>query len=254
MKRTLTTLLLCLILGASAFAQGGQDKKPADSKPADAPSVDQILNKYVEASGGKAAIEKQTSRMAKGTFEIPAMGASGTAEVYEKAPNKSLIVITIPGFGVVQEGFNGTVAWSQNPQEGLREKSGQELADTKLDAEFYKTLKLKQLYPKITFKGKEKVGDKEAYHLEATPAEGSTEQWYFDAASGLLIRSDSERETPQGKMPVKTFMEDYRDVNGVKMPFSMRQELPMFTLTIKIDEVKPNVPIDDAKFNKPSGQ
>jgi hypothetical protein len=253
MKRTITTILVILVAALSALAQ---EKKPAEAaKPAEAmPTVDQILNKYVQALGGKAVIEKLTSRVSKGTLDIPAMGANGPFELYEKAPNKTLVVITIPGFGVVQEGYNGTVAWSQEPTSGLREKTGTELADTRLDSEFYKPIKMKQLYPKLTLKGKEKVGDKDAYVIEATPAEGSPEKWYFDAQSGLLVRTDQERESPAGKLPIETYLEDYKDVDGTKVPMLVRQTNPAISFTIKLEEVKHNVPVDDAKFNKPAAQ
>lgn len=246
MKRTLTTLLLCSLIAVAAFAQG------AAPKPADLPTVDQVLDKYVQMLGGKAAMEKITSTASKGTFEIAAFGATGSAEVWEKAPNKAALKLDIPGFGLVLEGFNGTVAWSQDPQSGLREKTGAELAATKLDSDFYKPLKLKQLYPKITVKGKEKVGDKDAIVLTATPADGAPETWYFDATSGLQMRMDLERETPQGKTAVQVFLEDYKEVDGIKVPHTMRQVTSAFTIVIKLDEVKHNVAIDDAKFAKPS--
>ena len=248
MKRTATILLLCSLMAIAAFAQAGAQK------PADMPTTDQILDKYVQMLGGKAAMEKITSTASKGTFEIPAFGATGSAEIWEKAPNKTALKLDIPGFGLVLEGFNGTVAWSQDPQSGLREKTGAELAATKLDADFYKPLKLKQLYPKIALKGKEKVGDKDAYVLTATPAEGAAETWYFDATSGLLIRLDLERESPQGKMAVQVFQEDYKEVDGIKIPHTVRQVTSAFSITIKLEEVKHNVPVDDAKFNKPATQ
>jgi len=253
MKKTLTILFLCMVAAVAALAQ----QKPADQaqKPAEAtPTVDQILDKYVQALGGKAAMEKITSTASKGTFDIAAFGATGSAEVWEKAPNKTALRLDIPGFGIVQEGFNGTVAWSQDPQSGLREKSGAELAATKLDADFYKPIRLKQLYPKITMKGKGKVGDNDAYLLEATPAEGAAETWYFDAATGLLTRMDLERETPQGKMAVQVFSEDYKAVDGVKVAHTIRQITPAFTIVIKLEEVKHNVAVDDTKFNKPATQ
>ncbi|MEK6285164.1 MAG: hypothetical protein AABO57_05435 [Acidobacteriota bacterium] len=260
MKRTLTLMILCLAVAVTALAQqkpADQGAKPPDQtmKPAAAmPTVDQILDKYVQALGGKATIEKFTSSASKGSFEIPTFGASGTAEIWEKAPNKTALRLDIPGFGIVQEGFNGTVAWSQDPQSGFREKTGAELATTKLDADFYKPIRLKQLYPKITVKGKDKIGDKDVYVLEAAPAEGSPETWYFDAASGLLSRMDIERESPQGKMAVQVFTEDYKDVDGMKVPHTVRQVTPAFTIIIKVDEVKHNVPIDESKFNKPAAQ
>jgi outer membrane lipoprotein-sorting protein len=238
--------LVAIALSACAFAQG------AAKTDGGTPTVDQVLDKYVQAIGGKAAIEKQTSRAGKGTFEIPAFGASGTAETYEKAPNKSAAIIDIPGFGVIREGYDGKVAWSQDPQSGLREKTGVELASTKLESEFHRAIKLKSLYPKIVIKGKEKVGDKDAIVLEATPTEGPVETWYFDAASGLLVRQDAERESPQGKMPVQVFFDEYKEFDGVKVPVAIRQITPAFALNIKIEEVKNNVPVDDAKFVKPS--
>ncbi|HSE39020.1 MAG TPA: hypothetical protein VLG74_17085 [Blastocatellia bacterium] len=253
MKRTLLTLILCTFVAVAAFAQASP-QQPAPGAMAALPTVDQILDKYVETLGGKAALEKITSTASKGTFEIPAFGATGTAEVWEKAPNKTALKLDIPGFGLVLEGFNGTVAWSQDPQNGLREKTGAELAATKLDADFYKPLRLRQLYPKITVKGKEKVGDKDAYVLTATPAEGAAETWYFDAATGLLTRMDLERESPQGKMAVQVFQEDYKEVDGIKIPHTMRQVTSAFTIVIKLDEVKHNVTVDETKFNKPTPQ
>ena len=92
------------------------------------------------------------------------------------------------------------------------------------------------------------------YVVEATPAESSAETWYFDTQTGLILREDAERESPQGKQSVQVFLEDYKDVDGVKMPFSIRQITSAFTLTIKMEEIKNNVPVDDAKFNKPASQ
>jgi len=245
MKRKFTVLLIGLAMAVTAFAQGGAPKS-------DLPTADQILDKYVQAIGGKAVIEKQTSRYSKGTLEIPAFGASGTAEVYEKAPNKTITIVNIPGFGIINDCFDGTIGWAQDPQNGMRDKSGPELAASKLDAEFYKPIKIKELYPKVVVKGKDKVGDKDVYVLEATPNGGPTETWYFDAQSGLLLRQDAEREGPQGKQVVQVFFEDYRVADGIKVAYVLKQVTPAFTLNIKLDEVKHNVPIDDAKFKKPS--
>lgn len=255
MKRTLTIFFLTLLVSAVAYAQGGQQKPAPEAKPAaKLPTVDQVLDKYVQAIGGKAAVEKHTTRVLKGSLDIPAFGASGPIEIYAKAPNKSASIVTITGFGVVQEVFDGKTGWSSDPQGGLREKAGAELAAAKLDSEFYKSTKLKQLYPKIVVKGTDKVGDKEVYVLEATPADSSMETWYFDTQSGLILREDTERESPQGKMAIQVFYEDYKDVDGVKMAFSLKQVSSAFTLTIKMEDIKHNVPVDDAKFNKPAAQ
>ena len=258
MKQTLTTLFLCLTLGLGA-AVSAQDKPapaqtPAATPAAALPSAEQIINKYVQAIGGKAAIEKITSRQATGTFELPAMGVSGPMQSYAKAPNKTVFTIEIGGFGEVQRGYNGTVGWEVNPQTGNRELSGGELAQLKLGADFYRDVKLMQVFPKMVVKGVEKVGGNDAYVVEATSAEGIMEKMYFDTQSGLLVRTDVEADTPQGKMAVSSFASDYREVDGVKIPFAVRQVTPTIEFTIKLDSVKHNVAIDDAKFNRPTAQ
>jgi len=218
------------------------------------PSATEIVANYVKAIGGAEPIKKTTTRVSKGTLEISAAGLSGTAEVYEKAPNKTATVVNITNFGLVQEGFDGTLAWSQDPQTGLRDKTGAELAAAKIDSEFYKPIKINELYPKLVVKGVEKVGDNETYVVEATPKESGVETWYFDTKSGLLIRQDSEREGPMGKQLVQTYLSDYKKVDGISLPHTIRQVTSAFTINITITEVKHNVPIDDAKFKKPSGQ
>ena len=249
-------ILLSLFMAFSVFAQQSKPQMKSDqagemAAKSSMPTVDQILDKYVQAIGGKAAIEKHTSRIMKGAFDVPAMGLSGSAEIYAKAPDKSLAVITIPGFGVVREGFDGTIGWAEDPQTGLREKSGAELATTKLDAYFHRELNIKKLYPKIMLKGEDKVGDRAAYVLEATPPEGDPEKWYFDVKNGFLLRTDAERESPFGKIPIEFYFDNYKEVDGVKLPFSLRQVAPGFAANLTIKEVTHGEAIDDGKFKKP---
>jgi outer membrane lipoprotein-sorting protein len=261
MKRIALILALSLL---AAVAVAAQDKpkpeapKPdapkADAKPAVAlPSVDEILDKHVKAIGGKAALEKLNSRAAKGTFEIEAMSIAGPFENYAKAPNKVAVTFSIPGVGNGAQVFDGQKAWDSNPMTGLRELGGEEFAVLKRESDFYRDLNLKKHYQKMEVKGKEKVGQSEAYLVEATPTEGGPEKLYFDANTGLLIRQDAERETAQGKVAMEVYMEDYKLVDGVNIPHKVRQITPMFSMTIKFAEVKHNVEIDDAKFAKPAG-
>lgn len=260
MKRIVLVLCLACCSATLAWAQTQPkaDAPKPDAKPAAAatalPTVDQVLDKYVEALGGKAALEKQTSRSAKGTFEIPAMGMSGTLRTFDKAPNMTSTNIDLAGVGAITIVFNGKQAWQQDPMTGLREMSGPELAMMKIEGEFYAPLKLKSLYKSVEVKGKEKVGGAEAYLVEALPAEGSPVKMYFDVTSGLLVRREAEQDSPQGKMPTELLLEEYRVVDGVKIPFVMKTNTPAMSFVIKIEEVKHNIAIDDAKFAKPSGQ
>jgi len=257
MKRILATLFCLAFLSVTASAQETQPPKPEakapEAKETEAlPSVDQIIDKLIESSGGKAAMEKITSRHIKGTFELPAMSASGSLEMHAKAPNKVAMIIDIPNFGVIQQAYDGKVAWENNPMAGMREITGAALAARKRDAEFYKETKLKELYKTLTVKGKQKVAEKDAYIVEAVPAEGSAEKMYFDVETGLLVRTDAEREGPEGMVSVEIYFENYKEVDGIKMPFTIRQVMPNMAILIKFDEIKHNVEIEDAKFAKPA--
>ena len=250
MKRQIQFLFDLLAVMGICLSALAQTQPGAESIP----NVDQIMDKYVQALGGKAAIKKLTSRVAKGTFEIPQYNAVGAYESYAKAPNKAVNISTFEGYGVVKRGFDGAVAWVQDPERGLREMSGAGLAEMKRGADFYNDLKLKEHYPKMVLKGKEKTGDRETFVIEAAPVEGRPLKMYFDAQTGLLVRTVSEGEEDGLRVLTTLYYEDYRGVDGVKLPFTFRQDNPNFSFTIKLTEVKHNVAIDDAKFKKPESR
>src|SRR5262249_20416950 len=150
-KRVVSAFLFALVAIVPAFAQ---DKTP---------TADQIVEKFYQAHGGKAAYEKLNSRVEKGTFELPAMGMSGSIEGYSKAPNKNIVIISLEGFGEVKQGYTGSEAWSLNPMEGMKTLSGDELEDAKREADFYNMVRIKESFPKLEVKGTEKVGEKQAY-------------------------------------------------------------------------------------------
>ena len=258
MKQSLTTLLLLAIIAMPVLAQEPPAKPEAKAPEAAAaealPTIDQILDKQIESLGGKAALEKINSRVISASFEIPAFNVSGTMKAYSKSPNKSSAVIDVPGFGLIQRGFDGTAAWEQDPTTGMRDITGAELLARKRDSDLHGELHMKELFTKMAVKSKEKVGEKDAYLVEATPAQGGSEKLYFDLKSGLLIRHDAERDTNQGPMVIETYFEDYKEVDGVKLPFTIKQTTPSFAMTMKVTEVKHNVEIEDAKFAKPAAQ
>lgn len=259
MKLKISVLLAILFsISLNAFGQketvkAKTETKTADSKTAAAkmPSVGEILAKYVQAIGGRQANEKIKSRMIKGTVELMPMGVSGTFENYAAAPDKSISKVTLAGIGDLLEGFDGTTAWSINPFQGNREKQGEELAQAKIANSFNREMNLAKFYPKLELKGIEKVGAGDAYVIAGTPDNLPSDTFYFDTKSGLLVRQDTTAISPEGKVPSKTFFEDYREVDGVKIPFKTRSVLPQLEVVTTNTEVKNNVAVEDSKFAKP---
>ena len=81
----------------------------------DLPTPQQLVAKYVEAIGGEKAIRATTSMYTTGTMEMGAMGMSGAVEISVKAPNRMLMRMELPSIGVITTGFDGEVAWMDNP-------------------------------------------------------------------------------------------------------------------------------------------
>jgi hypothetical protein len=223
--------------------------------PAAEPSLDAVLTKHIEGMGGKAALEKVSATRMKVKIEGELFGAAD-GEFFGKAPNKFATRIEIPGSGEIREGFDGTIAWAKNPWEGLRVKSGEELAKAKRDSEFYRDLHMKSLYPNLVLKGTEKIGTEDAYVLEAKPTSTSKEKFWYSTKSGLMLRQDSEFEGTQGTIKVSSLPQDYQTVEGVKYPSTTKLKVmagdQAFEMTIRLIEIKPNAPIQDAIFAKPA--
>lgn len=211
----------------------------------------QILDKNVAASGG-AAWQSVQGFTAKGTISAPAQSISGTLEIFAKAPNKFALNSKIKGAGDNNTGFDGTVGWSKDTAMGLRTLSGGELATLKNQAVLALRPALwKSVYTSATLLGTVKVNGAPAYRVKLTPKTGNPETQYFDVKTGLQVRSDQVLETPQGKIPVETYVSDYRTVNGIKMAFKTRQLVGAAEIIMQLSDVKLNTAIDDTVFAKP---
>jgi hypothetical protein len=243
MNSRLLTLGTLLAIAASLGA----------AEPAAPPTAQQILDRYVEAAGGRAALEKLKSRVMKGKIEVTALGVTGPFEVRAKAPNKQVSTVEFEGFGAMREGFDGTVAWAVAPLQGVRTKSGGELARVQRSTVFPRELKFRETYDRLEAKGASKVGAADTWVLEGTVKNGKPDRLYFDQKSGLLLREETVVESPVGEMNFQIDLSDYRDIDGIKVPFTMRVPQPAEVgFQIRFDEVKHNVDLADTEFAKPA--
>lgn len=247
MKRN--SILFALITATLVFSVFGQKAEPA--KPTKLPSVNEILDKYVKALGGRDAIQNLKSRTVKGTVDLVPMNLKGTFESYAAPEAKGFSKITIAGVGDLLEGTDGKTAWSINPIQGSRERTGAELLQAKLLNNFYRDINLAKLFPKMELRGIEKVGDRNAYAIVASAEGLSPETWYFDTETGMMLRSDFIAIAPEGNQPMTSYYEDLRPVDGVMVAHRVRTQTPSFEIILTSTEVKHNLPIDDSKFARP---
>src|SRR5947209_4992972 len=236
-------------------AAGGPGGGAGPRPPAEPlPTVDQVLDKFVQAIGGKAAYEKLHNREMRG-IQVVTGGTEIPLETYQAAPNKVVTILTTPKQGVITTGYNGTVGWTKN-QRGQRELAGAQLDLMRRAADFYGDVHLKELYPDLRVVGRSRLGDREVYVLSSKVSDTRTERLYFDAQTGLLLRIQGITQTMLARIPDQTDFEDYRDVDGVKLPFTIRLSgiNPQNDWMRKYTEIKHNVTVDESKFNPPPAQ
>lgn len=215
-------------------------------------NVDAVLDRYVQALGGRAALEKVTSRVATGTMEVPEWETKGPCTVYSKTPNKTMNTTDFAGYGIVARGFNGTAGWVKDPDEGVRDLTGGDLDDMKRAADIHRELQLRGQYTSMKLAAPQKAGGVDVQVIEATTSDGLLHKLYFDVQTGLLVRHDMQSRIPEGKMTTVVLLWDYREVDGIKVPFTIEQSNPGFGSVLRLKEVRFNVPVEDAVFEKPA--
>jgi outer membrane lipoprotein-sorting protein len=213
-----------------------------------APTADDVVAKYIAAVGGADAIKKVTTRQMTG--KILAMGSESPIELWTKAPNKRISVSDSPA-GHSITAFDGTSGWMGSAR-GARDMSPLDAEGAALDAEFYLPLRLKEMFTQIRRGRPEEVNGTMCEVLNAARQGHAPVRLYFDQKSGLLVRMIRYTDTPVGRNPVQIDYADYRDADGVKIPFRWTLARTNGRFTIQIAEVKSNVPIEDSKFAKPA--
>jgi hypothetical protein len=243
-------------IGQAAF-ENTTRAEPSANVAEKRPTVDEVFDKYLQAVGGKNAVEKIQTRVSEASLQRPKLvnpsGKPWALQIYQKAPNKMMLVITDADGGVTTQGFNGTTGWIKTPTQ-QRELTDAELAQVKQQADLYKEVTLKTQYSNLRVGNKQKVNDREAYVVVGTNPSNKRERLYFDSETGLLLRRVVLNQTVLGQDPVQTDFSDYREVDGVKLPFTI-QISSLDNIhngqTRTFSQIKHNVPVDDAKFELP---
>ncbi|HTS74722.1 MAG TPA: photosynthetic reaction center cytochrome c subunit family protein [Bryobacteraceae bacterium] len=241
------------------------------------PQAQVIIDKYLKALGGAEKLEAIKSYVGQGTsVGFGGFGGGGHVQIYAKFPDQRATYIEFAestGRGDSIRTCNGTTAWIMTPLTilGRYEVTGGELDGAKLDAELGfpaqipKVLTNLRVSLPITISdlpgpesqtGQQAAGagigkDRLVNVVQGTGPNGVLATMYFDQETGLLMRVVRLERGPIGRVPTSVDYSDYRDVNGVKMPFRITFAWLDGRDALQLDQIQTNVPIDEAKFGKP---
>ena len=228
--------------------------KPEENKSATLPSVEQVLAKCENALGGKDALEKIRSRVLKGVA-VDIQGKESPIEIVQEAPDKYVATVTGRGGMPMSRGFDGTHAWVSSPR-GSRELPPDENENAKRESALFPLRELRSLGAVVHVSSIDTVNGSSAYVLSAPMGDDETIQYYIDSTSGFLLRRAIITSTMVGDIPEQVDYADYRAVDGVRLPFTVRISAvdPRDGSTHRFSSIEQNVSVDESKFTMPAGK
>lgn len=229
--------------------------KPAGANKI-AMTVDELMAKVIEAAGGEANWKKLSSRVTTSSIDLEQQGVKGTATIWAKAPNFTATETKLTAIGKeiatgweFFDGTGGADAYTFMPTS--QKYAGKQLEDTRLNSDFYSILDWKSKYKTITISRMAKVGDEEVYAVVFEPEKGSKFTEFYSAKTFLMLKREGTipSSTSSQTTPYSIRYEDYREVDGVKLPFKLiNNTAGNGDIVTIVTSVKHNVPIDDKLF------
>jgi photosynthetic reaction center cytochrome c subunit len=241
------------------------------------PAPESILDRYIQASGGAQRLAAFTSFVGKGTsVGFGGFGGGGNVEIVAKAPDKRATIILFKaetGRGDQIRTYDGRNGWVRTPLNVLGEfqLAGGDLDGARFDAQLSFPGQIKQILTNLKTGPPNIITDLPApdsqSSLQADVKLGGTHNvdvvqgtgprdllvtLYFDQETGLLIRELRYGNSPIGRVPTQIDYADYRDVNGIKLPFRVTYAWLDGRDSIVLNEIQTNVAIDEAKFGRPA--
>jgi hypothetical protein len=216
------------------------------------PSGKDVLEKYLAATGGREAYEKITSRVTHATMDAPALGIKGKVTIMQVAPNKGYVFTDITGVGTVEQGSDGTIVWEKSAMMGPRLVDGQERESLQRSLTINGELFPDKFYKSIETVGVEDIDGRPCYKVEIVTLAGGKETRFYDKETALLMKTNAIASTQMGEIPIVATATDYRDVDGIKMPFKATQEMMGRTITVAIEKIEQNVEVPADKLQIPT--
>jgi hypothetical protein len=234
----------------------GATTRPADTQPADTaplPSAEEVIEKFLEATGGREAYGKIHNRLVKGTMSMPQQNLKGSLQSYTAEPDKMYTLLEIAGVGKQEQGTKDGIGWEMSDMRGARLIEGVELAELIRTSTFNAEMKWKDLYKSAECTARETVNGRPTYKVVFTPKIGPESAQYFDTETHLLIQTRGTLTTEMGELPTVSTLSDYREIDGVKLPMKTVQAIPgIAQIEIVLQTVEHNLELPDDRFDPPA--
>ena len=206
-----------------------------------------ILDQYVNAAGGSKRLGKIQTLALEGTFTVRD-GKTGTYTFDTRLPNRYYSEL-LAGDKSLIEAYNGKSAWHQNAAGEIGTLLGEEGMQLEAAAQYYNSRLLNPRKGKMTvvFAGHAQVRGKDALQVDLTTATGVKRQVFFDPQTHLIVKEAAT----VGDVAQEILYEDYRVVDGVKLPHKIELHRGSDQYDIGLTRAVINGPIGERVFDFP---
>ena len=207
-----------------------------------------IASQYVKAAGGSKLLSKIRTMTLEGTFTNPADGKPGTYTFDTKLPNRYYSELVVGDKNVI-EAYNGKSAWHQTAAGELGTLLGQEGLQLEVASSYYNSrfLNLKKNKLALAFVGHANVRGKDALQVEVTAPTGVKREVFFDPQSHLIVKESGGL----GGVNEEILYDDYRAVDGVKVPYKIELHRGSDVYAIEITGAEINKTVGERVFDFP---
>jgi outer membrane lipoprotein-sorting protein len=215
-----------------------------------------LMDKFVDATGGKAAYEAIKSRIVKAEATMPGGGMTGKMEVHAVYPDKFRAAVEMPG-GKFERGSDGKTVWISHPSFGAYILEGADRVSAIRESTQDRFGQWRNIYQKAEYVGDEELNGAKCSKVVLTlkPIDPKVKEFPVTVLiaqdSGLIVKWTTEMTTPQGNVEVAVSLEDYRKIGDVLIPHKMTVAAQDLEQSVKIEEIVFNAEIPSDKFALP---
>jgi zinc protease len=233
-------ILLHFLTGSFATAQRSAIDKDAEK----------ILNAYVSAVGGEKELAKIENVVIKSDILIVEPGVTINREVVQDKTNKLHIKAYSSQTGEIFMGFDGSNYWEKN-QSSVSEIDEERILSYLNEFAFMRFSEWKKNLLDANYLGLDSIDGEEFHCIAVKTIYGIKERWYFDTTDFLLSYMKEQLEMTSGTITVITKFDDYREVDGIKHPFTQYINMGQRNRKITHNSISHNQVIDPNLFTLP---
>lgn len=218
---------------------------PAMAIPADM-TAKKVIEKYIANTGGMENWTKVKDMKTEAGMQMQGLDIK---LVTIKKEGGKLFEEVSASMGTLQKTvFDGTTG-KMSGMGGAQNIEGDDVEATKRKAMIFdEALYLTETY-QLELKGTESIDGKMCYVVSVTDPAGDKSTEYFDVESGLRLQTVSTTDAgPQGKVTITTKLSDYKKVDSLMVPFSIKQNAGPQSMDITVKSVEINKGVDDKIF------